>query len=417
MINGVIIDHIGANGHGVSNTPHGSIYVPFTLPKEVATIALCGKYAKLITLEEKSPERIEAICQHFENCGGCLLQHWSADAYRSWKRRLVVDALKSHGIDVFVSPLIECGYHSRRRITLTALATQNGHIVGFNRYLSHEVIAVEECPVTRFEIISKLDDIRSLCALVSNHAKRFHITITSVENGLDIALSGCVIRDEHVRQKMVRAALLCGITRLSVEGEVFVEREKPLIYFGDVRVELPSGGFLQATVEAENIMGNIILAHLKKAKNAVDLFSGVGTFALRMAKKVNVHAVENDGEALANLDRAARFAIGLKTVTCEKRDLFRRPLSAKELECFECVVFDPPRAGAQKQVRELAKATIPRVIAISCNPVTFARDLSLLVTGGYTIEQIIPIDQFLWSPHVEIVAVLSKRKATISWKL
>ncbi|MGF7156846.1 class I SAM-dependent RNA methyltransferase [Bartonella heixiaziensis] len=417
MINGVIIDHIGKSGHGVSNMPCGSIYVPFTLPREIVTIALHGKYGKLIALEEKSSQRIDALCQHFENCGGCLLQHWSADAYCTWKRQLVVDALKSHGIDILVSPLIECGYHSRRRITLTALATQNGHIIGFNRHLSHEVIAVKECPVTRLEIMSKLDDIRSLCALVSNHAKRFHITITSVENGLDIALSGCIIRDELVRQKMVRAALSCGITRLSVEGEILIEQEKPLVYFGDVRVELPPGGFLQATVEAENIMGNIIFAHLKKAKNAIDLFSGVGTFTLRMAKKVNVHAVENDGTALTNLDRAARFATGLKTVTCEKRDLFRRPLSAKELEYFECVVFDPPRAGAQEQVRELAKATIPCVVAISCNPVTFARDLSLLVAGGYTIEQIIPIDQFLWSPHVEMVAVLSKRKANRGWKL
>ncbi|EJF81518.1 23S rRNA (uracil(1939)-C(5))-methyltransferase RlmD [Candidatus Bartonella washoeensis] len=417
MNNRVIIDHIGARGYGISNTLYDSVYVPFTLPGEVATITLCGKYGKLITLEEKSPERIEALCQHFENCGGCVLQHWRSDAYCSWKRQLVVDALKRYGIDIFVSPLIECGYHSRRRITLTALATQQGCVIGFNRYLSHDIITLKECPVTRLEIMSKLEDIKVLCTLVSNHNKRFHITITSVENGLDVALNGCVVREERIRQKMIHTALARGITRLSVEGEVLVEREKPFVYFGDVCVEFPTAGFLQATFEAENIMSNIILAHLKKAKNAVDLFSGVGTFALRMAKKVNVYAVENNGAALANLDRAARFATGLKTVTCEKRDLFRRPLSAKELERFEYVVFDPPRAGAQEQVRELAKATIPRVVAVSCNPVTFARDLSLLVAGGYTIEKIIPIDQFLWSPHVEIVAVLRKRRMNKSWKL
>ncbi|MET3559738.1 tRNA/tmRNA/rRNA uracil-C5-methylase (TrmA/RlmC/RlmD family) [Bartonella japonica] len=209
---------------------------------------------------------------------------------------------------------------------------------------------------------------------------------------------------------MIHAALLCGITRLSVEGEILVEREKPLVCFADIYVEFPSGGFLQATSEAENIMGDIILTHLKKARNAVDLFSGIGTFTLRMAKKVNVHAVENNEAALANLDSAARSTTGLKTVTCEKRDLFRRPLSAKELAYFEYVVFDPPRAGAEEQVRELAKTKIPCMIAISCNPVTFARDVSLLVAGGYTIEQIIPIDQFLWSPHVEVIAVLRRRK-------
>ncbi|MDM9996083.1 RNA methyltransferase [Bartonella henselae] len=417
MSNRVVIDHIGTSGHGISNISHDSLSVPFTLPGEVAIVALRGKYGKLIALEKKSSERIDAICQHFENCGGCVLQHWHADAYRSWKRQLVINALKRYGIDVFVSPLIEGGYQNRRRITLTALATQKGHIVGFNRYLSHDVIALEECPVTRLEIMSKLNSIKLLCALVGNHTKRFQVTVTSVENGLDVAFNGCVVRDEHIRQQMIHTALAYGMTRLSVEGEILVEREKPLVYFGDVCVEFPAGGFLQATFEAENIMGNIILAYLEKAKNAVDLFSGLGTFTLRMAKKMNVHAVENNETALANLDRAARFATGLKTVTCERRDLFRRPLSAKELSCFECVVFDPPRAGAQEQVRELAKTTIPRVVTISCNPVTFARDLSLLVAGGYTIEKIIPIDQFLWSPHVEIVALLSKRKIKANWKL
>ncbi|WP_455466498.1 class I SAM-dependent RNA methyltransferase [Bartonella sp. B39] len=417
MSDNVIIDHIGANGNGIIKTLHGLVYVPFTLPGESAEIAVRGKYGTLIALKKKSPERVNALCQHFGECGGCALQHWRSDAYRVWKRQLVIDALKGYGIDVVVSPLIECKPYSRRRITLTASMTPQGYRVGFNRHLSHDIVVLEECPVSCPELISRLSDIRMLCSFLSNHAKRFHVTITSVQNGLDVALSGCFVRDELIRQKMVRAALSCGITRLSVEDEVLVEQEKPLVYFGDVCVEFPAGGFLQATYAAENIISNIILTHLKKAKNAADLFSGVGTFTLRMAKKMNVHAVENDKTALENLNLAARFAIGLKTVTCEKRDLFRHPLSTKELECFDSVVFDPPRTGAEEQIRELAKTTIPRVVAISCNPITFARDLSLLVAGGYTVEKIIPIDQFLWSPHVEIVAVLSKRKAKASWNL
>ncbi|ENN95168.1 class I SAM-dependent RNA methyltransferase [Bartonella vinsonii] len=417
MNGNVIIDHMGMNGHGIVKTLHGLVYVPFTLPGECAEITVHGKYATLKALKGKSPERIDALCRHFGECGGCALQHWHPEVYREWKRQLVFDALKEYRLDVVVSPLIECKPYSRRRMTLTASMTPQGLRVGFNRHFSHEIVVLEECPVSRPELISKLDDIRILCACLSNYAKRFHITITLVENGFDVALSGCAVHNESIRQKMVHIALSCGITRLSVEGEVLIEQEKPLIYFGDVCVEFPAGGFLQATFEAENMMGDIILTHLKKAKNALDLFSGVGTFTLRMAKKMNVHAVENDERALANLDSAARFATGLKTVTCEKRDLFRRPLSVKELECFECVVFDPPRAGAEQQVRELAKTTISRVVAISCNPITFARDLSLLVAGDYTIEKIIPIDQFLWSPHVEIVALLSKRKAKASWKL
>ncbi|WP_375641954.1 MULTISPECIES: class I SAM-dependent RNA methyltransferase [unclassified Bartonella] len=416
MNDNVIIDHIVANGYGTAKTSHGFVYVPFTLPGECAEITVHGKYATYIALKEKSSERVDALCQHFGECGGCTLQHWHMDAYRVWKQQLVVDALKKYGLNNVVAPLIECKPYSRRRITLTASMTPQGQKVGFNRYLSHEIVALEECPVSRPELISQLHNIRELCAFLSSSAKRFHVTITCVENGLDVALSGCIVHHESLRQKMISAALSYGIIRLSVDGEVLVEREKPEIYFGDVRVEFPSGGFLQATCEAENIMGNIILTHLKKTKNAVDLFSGVGTFTLRMAKKMNVHAVENNEDALRNLNTAARFATGLKTVTCEKRDLFRHPLSVKELECFECVVFDPPRAGAEKQVRELAKATVSRIVAISCNPTTFARDLSLLVAGGYTVEKIIPIDQFLWSPHVEIVAVLSKKKKKKGWK-
>ncbi|MDD9330365.1 MAG: methyltransferase, partial [Bartonella sp.] len=192
-------------------------------------------------------------------------------------------------------------------------------------------------------------------------------------NGLDVSLNGCVVRNERIRQKMIHTALARGITRLSVEGEILVEREKPFVYFGDVCVEFPSAGFLQATFEAETVMGEIILTHLKKAKNAADLFAGVGTFTLRMAKKMNVHAIENNRKALTNLNQAARIATDLKTVVCEKRDLFRRPLSAKELECFDSIVFDPPRSGAEEQVNELAKTTVARVIAISCNPITLAR--------------------------------------------
>ncbi|WP_455478599.1 class I SAM-dependent RNA methyltransferase [Bartonella sp. B10] len=413
----VIIDHIGENGHGVAKTLNGFVHIPFTLPREVVSIVIHGKYGKLIALKEKSLERIDAACKHFEKCGGCMLQHWHDDFYRSWKRQLVIDMLKRFRLNVAVSPLVECGYYSRRRVTLTSSRIQKKHSLGFNNHLSHDVVAIEECPITCPEIISKLDAIRMLCALLSNDDKRFHVTITSVENGLDVSLNGCVLRDDFIRQKVIKAALSCGIIRLSIEGEILVEQKRPFIYFGDVRVELPSGAFLQATVEAEKIMSNIILNHLKRAKNAVDLFSGVGTFTLRMAKKMNVHAIESNGAALANLNRAARFATGLKTVTCEKRDLFRYPLSVKELKCFDSVVFDPPRAGAEEQVRELAKTTIPRIIAISCNPATFARDLSILVAGGYQIEKIIPIDQFLWSPHVEIISVLSKNAAKTGWKL
>lgn len=413
----VVIDHIGASGDGVAKTNHGAVYVPFTLPSEVANIAVIDNRGTVMALKKTSSERIDPACHHFEDCGGCSLQHWQDDAYQAWKRALVVDTLKGRGIETNVAPLVPCLPQTRRRITLTARVTTKGQIIGFNRFQSHDIVAIEECPVACSEIVEKFADIRAICAVLANHAKLFHITVTSVENGFDVAITGCTMPEDKLRQKLVLEALKRSITRLSIEGEIVVEQAKPLIHFGRIEVQLTAGGFLQATREAENCMSEIVLKGLKKVKNACDLFSGSGSFTFRMAEKMNVHVVESDGDALASLDRAMREATGLKTITHEKRDLFRRPLTVKELEQFDGLVFDPPRAGAEGQVREIAKSTLSRIVAVSCNPVTLARDLSILIDGGYHLESVTPIDQFLWSSHVETVAVLTKRKPKPGWRL
>ncbi|MHC5306640.1 class I SAM-dependent RNA methyltransferase [Bartonella sp. LJL80] len=413
----VVIDHIGAAGDGVAKTAHGAVYVPFTLPGEVANIALQENRGMVMALKSRSPQRVDPACRHFEDCGGCVLQHWQDESYQHWKRSLVVSALSGRGLECETDALVPCDRQTRRRMTLTARVTSKGQIVGFNRYSSHDIVAINECPVSRPELVDKLPDMRSLCAIMANHAKEMHITVTVAENGFDVALNGCLVPDDAVRQRLVTEGLRQKLTRLSVEGEIIVEREKPRIHFGSVAVELAAGGFLQATAQAEALMADTIMAGLKKTKNAADLFSGAGSFTFRMAEKMNVHAVESDGDALASLDRAMRRATGLKTITHEKRDLFRRPLTAKELEQFDGVVFDPPRAGAEEQARELAKTTVARVVAVSCNPVTLARDLSILVDGGYKIEKTVPIDQFLWSPHVETVVILTKRKPKPGWRL
>ncbi len=155
-------------------------------------------------------------------------------------------------------------------------------------------------------------------------------------------------------------------------------------------------------------MARLVCEHLGKARRVIDLFAGSGTFALRLAKSAVVHAVEQDANALAALDIGFRFANGLKTVTHERRDLFRRPVTPMELKRFDGLVFDPPRSGAEDQARAIAKSDIRQVAAVSCNPTTLARDLSILVSGGYRLKSVTPIDQFLWSPHVEAVALLEK---------
>ncbi|TIP90357.1 MAG: class I SAM-dependent RNA methyltransferase, partial [Mesorhizobium sp.] len=178
--------------------------------------------------------------------------------------------------------------------------------------------------------------------------------------------------------------------------------------FGDIAVAVPPGAFLQATEAAEQAMADIVGRHLARAKKIADLFAGCGSFALRLAAKSEIHAVEGDAAALLALDRAFRFASGLKRVTSERRDLFRRPLTFKELNAFDGIVFDPPRAGAEDQSKQIARSDVPLVAAVSCNPVTLARDLRILIDGGYALKSVTPIDQFLWSPHVEAVALLEK---------
>ncbi|PWL19128.1 RNA methyltransferase [Falsochrobactrum shanghaiense] len=405
----VTIRAMGAGGDGVANLPDGQIYVPFTLPGEVVNVAREKNRATLMALLQASPERQEPACQHFESCGGCALQHWQDEPYRAWKRDLVVQALKGRGIDVEIAPLVACNPRSRRRAVFAARKTERGLLLGFNRHLSHEIIDIAECPVTTDEITARLDDLREVASLLAPGSKPFRLAVTLTESGLDLAASDCGRLTDDQRQALTALVMKKGFARLSHEGEIIVEPKKPLIHFGKVPVPVPPGCFLQATSEAEEAMVALVLAHTGKARRVADLFCGVGTFALRMAEKSAVHAIENDAPALAALDRGIRHVQGLKPVSVERRDLFRRPLLPRELTPYNAVVFDPPRAGAEEQAIELARSKVEKVVAVSCNPVTLARDLSILVKGGYRITRVTPIDQFLWSSHVETVATLVKR--------
>ncbi len=409
MTTQITIRSIGAGGDGVANLPDGQIYVPFTLPGEVANVARDKNRATVMALLETSPERQAPACQHFEDCGGCALQHWQDEPYRLWKRELVVSALKGRGIDAEVAPLVACQPRTRRRAVFAARKTEKGVLLGFNRHLSHEIIDIVECAVTVPEIIARLDDLREVGALIAPGSKPFKLAVTLTASGLDLAANGCGKLSDDQRRALTALVMKKGFARLSHEGEIIVEPKKPLIHFGKVPVPVPPGCFLQATTDAEEAMVQLVLDHVGKAKRVADLFCGVGTFALRIAEKSAVHAVENDALALAALDRGVRHVQGLKPVSVERRDLFRRPLMPKELLTYNAVVFDPPRAGAEEQALELAKSKVEKIVAVSCNPVTLARDLALLTKGGYRVTRVTPIDQFLWSPHVEAVATLVRK--------
>jgi len=418
LIETLIIDHIGANGEGIPKPPHGGLSVPFTLPGEIVSVVENGNKALLMELKKPSSERVTPPCTYFGECGGCSLQHWQQKAYQLWKTNLVLKILAARGLTCERPSFIQCAPRERRRITLAARATKDGQVVGFHQFHTHNVVSIESCTIAKPEIVAQFAAIRKLAAIFANTSKSFHITVTLCDNGIDLAFFDCSHPDEDQRRKLTSEALKFGFIRVTVNAELIVETQKPTVRFGRVSVEIPSGGFLQATVVSEHAMAELVLEGLNKSKTAADLFCGSGSFTFRMAEKMKVFAVEGDPFALNALERSARRNIeGLKPIQTQHRDLFSRPLSKKELETFDGLIFDPPRAGAEQQTREIAKSNITQLVAVSCNPVTLARDLRILVDGGYKLDRIYLIDQFLWSSHCEVVAHLSKRKLKPDWTL
>ncbi len=411
----VKIQSLGAQGDGIAHCPDGTVYVPFTLPGETVAIARVKDQGTIMSITEAAPERREPACRHFGpdgkngTCGGCSLQHVQDEPYQDFKRNLVVAALRSKGLDVEVDPLVICRPGERRRVVFTARKTEKGLLLGFSQANSHHIVAIEECPIASPAIVSRLDAIRAIGLPLASNAEPFRITVMETLSGLDIAVDGIKSVNDKQRRALTETVLsMRGIARVSLSGEILIEPQKPVIEFGSVKVAPPAGSFVQATKVAEEAMAERVLAHVGKSKRIADLFCGTGTFTLRLARVGKVHGVEAEDKPLKSLDFAARNTPGLKPVTIERRDLFRHPLIAKELKLYDAVVFDPPRAGAEAQCKELARSTVKKIVAVSCNPLSLARDLSILVEGGYRITSVTPIDQFLWSPHVEAVATLEK---------
>ena len=409
------IARLGSGGDGIAEAAGGPVYVPFTLPGETVAVARVKNHGTVMSMSVASPERVEPPCAHFGpdgrngTCGGCTLQHAAGALYHDFKRGLVINALKTKGLAPEVAPLVIARPGERRRVVFTARRTEKGMLIGFNQAGSHHIVSIDHCPIASDGIISMLEPIRRVAAAIATSAEPFRVTVLETLSGLDLAFEGVKKVGDRERRAVTQCILsLRGIARVSSDGEIVIEPQKPVIDFSGVRVLPPAGGFTQATKPAEDAMAELVLAALGKAKRVADLFAGSGTFALRIARQAKVHAVEGEEKALKALDQAARNTQGLKPVTVERRDLFRRPLMASELKVFDAVVFDPPRAGAEDQCKELARSGVKTIVAVSCNPVSLARDLAILTAAGYRIRLVTPIDQFLWSAHVEAVAVLEK---------
>jgi 23S rRNA (uracil1939-C5)-methyltransferase len=412
VVERLAIDRIGRRGDGIADTGGGPVYVPGALPGEVVEVERVKSYPDrrhLLHVRSASGERIAPICRHFGVCGGCAVQHWDEARYRAWKRDLVVDALRQAGLDAPVGDLLDAHGEGRRRAVLHARRGAHGVAeVGFSAARAHHLVAIDTCPVLSKNLDGAIDVAWAITDALGPAAKPLDIHLTATDAGLDVDVRGSGPLTASLIAALAAVAAAHDLARLTRHGELVALARTPTLRMGKAIVQLPPAAFLQATAAGEAVLARLVLEACAGAASIADLFAGVGPFALRLAERARVLAVDHDEAAIAALRRAAGATVGLKPVRVECRDLFRRPLTASGLKGFDAVVFDPPRQGAEAQARELAASRVRRLAAVSCNPGTFARDLRVLVDGGYRLIGTIPVDQFRYAAHVEIVARLER---------
>src|SRR5882672_11439375 len=361
-------------GDGVTGD---GVFVPYTVPGDVVRIAREGARARIRNIVAPGAWRVQPPCPHFGRCGGCVLQHVAREPYLQWKRDLVIAALKQRGFsNIPVDDIHAVSPGTRRRANFKAQASRNGVLVGFYEAASRTLVDLNECPILVPQLADLMEPLRA------------HL--------------GGLLRPNETAELLATLKL----ARLSWNGEDVAVAATPVIKIGRFSVALPPDAFLQPTKEGERFLQSQIAASVGKVQRVADLFSGCGTFALALAGERAVHAIDSVPPQIEALTAAAKQ--GRAKLSSEVRDLFRRPLLPTELSRFDAVVLDPPRPGAAEQSRALAQAAVPRVLYVSCNAASFARDARILADGGYRLDCVRPLDQFLWSPHVELFAEFSR---------
>lgn len=399
----VKIKRLGHLGDGIADGP---IYVPSALPGEIVSGTLEGEHLRDLKIVTPSEHRVKPPCSHARSCGGCQLQHASDVFVADWKREVVRQALAAQGIAVELDEPITSPPRSRRRATFSVKRTKKGALAGFHMKASDTIIAVPNCQLVHPDLVAALPMVEALGVLGASRKGELSVLVTRTDTGLDVSVSGGKEMDLAMHQALADLAREYDLARISWDREIALQRRAPVLALAPADLTPPPRAFLQATKDGETALITAVKQALAGAKRVADLFAGCGTFALPLAQGAMVHAVEGDRDMINALDHAWRNAEGLKRVTHEVRDLFRNPLQPDELSRFDAVVIDPPRAGAAAQVAEIAQTRISRIAHVSCNPATFARDTATLIRAGYDLEWVKVVDQFRWSTHVELVALL-----------
>jgi len=402
------ISHLGAQGDGVASHNGQQVFVPGALPGEHWRVGN-GDFQQVTT----SPNRQTSVCAHFSDCGGCVAQHMDRDLYAKWKVDALTSAFAHRGIDVQPEPLRSVSPGARRRTTLSFLRTGSAVALGYHRSASHEIIEISQCPVLQDRLSSQLSALGALSSVVAREGKEGRMVVTALDQGLDVAVTAPGAKpSQNDRLQLSRLATDMGAVLLTLNGDPIIEAKPPVLTINGARIAPTSSTFLQVAPEAELWIADIIKSATKRTKKAVDLFCGVGTFTFPLAKRCQVTAYDGDSQAVAALSEAINNNQGFKPITPHQRDLFRDPLSVRELRAFDAAVINPPRAGAAEQCERLAQSAIKTLVMVACNPATLSRDARTLVDGGYTLKGLTPIDQFVYSAHLESVAVFERLAAS-----
>jgi 23S rRNA (uracil1939-C5)-methyltransferase len=397
------IKRLGHHGDGIATDASGDpVFVPLTLPGEVISGEVDGDRIAAASVITPSSDRVKAPCPHYKSCGGCSLMHAADPFVAQWKSDVITNALQAHNLPTPLRPIVTSVPQSRRRATLSGTRTKKGAMVGFHARKSDTIVPIRDCILLEPALIAALPVLEDVTRMGASRSATISLSVTLSDAGIDLHVTGAKHLDGPLRAALPQFA--STFTRLTWGDEPVFSDANPRLTLGTANVTPPPGAFLQATKDGEAALQSAVAEACDGAKTVTDLFCGLGTFALPLAQTSSVHAVEAAPDLLDALTHAMRNTSGLKPITIERRDLFRRPLLPDELVKFDAVVIDPPRAGAEAQTIELAKAQVPVIASVSCNPVTFARDAAILTNAGYTLEWVQPVDQYRWSPHVELAA-------------
>jgi 23S rRNA (uracil1939-C5)-methyltransferase len=413
------IESLGGRGDGIASLDGKPVYIPFTLPGEIVQTEIVqargdGLSAVARSIERASPLRAQPPCPHFGICGGCAVQHFDYRAYLAWKRELVGQALRRRGFaDMPLSEIVATPPARRRRAVLTAMRTRKAAIIGFHERASHRLVDLAVCRVLLPSLEALIAPLRDLLTQILAVGQNAQVTLNDSDSGIDCQIAADHAPDLAARETMAAFAEKHDLARFAWRqgrtSEPIAQRRLPVLKLGAAIVAVPPGGFLQASREGENAMRQAVREWTRDAKSVVDLFGGIGTLSLELLPDKRVHVVEGDADAVAALAQASRLPNLQSKLSVEHRDL-AEPVMAETLRSYDAVIIDPPRAGAAAQARELAASGMATIVYVSCDPGTFARDARILVDGGYALAQVVPIDQFLWSGHVELVALFRRNR-------